>query len=347
MEVKMNKVKLSAILLSLFLVSNLGALDKENLEKISPEEAGWSSQKLNEAAELADTLGYSAITILYDGKEMFSWGNVRENYKCHSIRKAFLSALYGVYVDNGTIDLDLTIKDLGLDDIPPKLTEREKEATIRQLLQARSGIYHPAAGETSDMEKSRPERGSHPPGTFYYYNNWDFNVLGVIFEKLTGKKIFDAFRTHIADPIGMQDFDPSKCFYYWEREKSEHPKYAFRMSARDMARFGALYQKGGIWNGKRIISERWMKKSTTPYSEKDGAGFGYSWGILLQDTPLAKLIGGSGYFFSGLGVHSLAIIPELKYVLVIRMDTEKDFDFPDRGGNLKMYQMIAASRIKK
>jgi len=46
------------------------------------------------------------------------------------------------------------------------------------------------------------------------------------------------------------------------------------MSGRDMARFGALYQKGGVWNGKRIIPERWMKESTTPYSEKDGAGFG-------------------------------------------------------------------------
>jgi len=197
------------------------------------------------------------------------------------------------------------------------------------------------------MEKARPERGSHPPGTFYYYNNWDFNVLGVIFEKLTGKKIFDAFKKHIADPIGMQDFDPSECFYYWEREKSEHPKYAFRMSARDMARFGALYQKGGVWNEKQIISERWMKESTTPYSEKDGAGFGYSWAILLKDTFLAKLVGGTGYFFSGLGVHSLAIIPELKYVLVVRMDTDKDFTFPDPAGNLKMYQMITEARIKK
>lgn len=343
----MNKVALFVILLSIFLVSDLDAQGKKNLEKISPEKAGWSSHKLNEAASVADTLGYSAIAILYDGKEMFSWGKVRKNYKCHSIRKAFLSALYGIYVDNGTIDLDLTIKDLGVDDIPPKLTEQEKKATIRHLLQARSGIYHPAAGETSDMEKARPERGSHPPGTFYYYNNWDFNVLGVIFEKLTGEKIFDAFKKDIADPIGMQDFDPSKCFYYWESEKSRHPKYAFRMSARDMARFGALYQKGGVWNGKRIISERWMRESTTPYSEKDGAGFGYCWAILLEDTFLAKLVGGSGYFFSGLGVHSLVIIPELKYVLVIRMDTEKDFAFPDRRGNLKMYQMITEARIKK
>ena len=343
----MRKSALPAIVLSLFLAGYLGARDKPDLEKISPEEAGWSSQTLNEAAKLAGELGYSAITILYDGKEMFSWGKVETNYECHSIRKAFLSALYGIYVEKGTIDLDATIKELGIDDIPPQLTEPEKRATIRQLLQARSGIYHPAAGETDDMASSRPERGSHPPGTFFYYNNWDFNVLGVIFEKLTGEKIFAAFKRNIADPIGMKDFDPAECRYDWEREKSGHPMYIFRMSGRDMARFGALYQKGGVWNGKRIIPEGWMKESTTPYSEKDGAGFGYCWGILLKDSMLARLVGGTGYFFSGLGVHALAIVPELKYVLVVRFDTDDEFTFPDRAGNLKMYQMIAGARTQK
>ena len=50
---------------------------------------------------------------------------------------------------------------------------------------------------------------------------------------------------------------------------------------------------------------------------------------------------------SGYGVHSLVIIPELKYVLVVRMDTDKDFKFPEGAGNLKMYQMITEARIKK
>ena len=56
------------------------------------------------------------------------------------------------------------------------------------------------------MKKNRPARGSHAPGTFRYYNNWDFNVLGTIFEKRTGLKIGEAFYQRIAKPIGMQDF---------------------------------------------------------------------------------------------------------------------------------------------
>jgi CubicO group peptidase (beta-lactamase class C family) len=320
----------------------------KDLETITPEEAGWSSEKLAEAAQYAGKIGYSAIMLAYDGKVFFSWGDVEKNYKCHSIRKPFLSALYGIYADNKTIDLDLTMKDLGIDDISPGLTDTEKQATIRQLLQSRSGIYHEAAGEAESMRAARPERGSHKPGEFFYYNNWDFNALGTIFGRLTGKDIFQEFKEKIANPIGMQDFDPDSCTYDFEKDKSEHPKYSFRMSARDLVRFGILYQKGGVWNGKRIIPEKWMSESTTAYSVADsalGAGFGYMWRTMAEGSLLARLMGGSGLFFSGMGVHSLTIMPELKVVQVIRMDTDGDWTPPAPGEGGKLYSMISGSRI--
>ncbi len=350
---KLNAIsRLTLPLLSLFLFFNLACSSAHNkgnaLETITPEEVGWSSQQLTEAAQYAGEIGFTAIMLAHDGKVFFSWGEVEKNYRCHSIRKPFMSALYGIYVDNKTIDLDRTVGDLGIDDISPALTDTEKQATIRQLLQARSGIYHEAAGETEGMAASRPERGSHKPGEFYYYNNWDFNALGTIFRRLTGKDIFQEFKETIADPIGMQDFDPSNCEYEFESEKSEHPKYAFRMSARDLARFGILYQKGGVWKGKRIIPEDWMSESTTTYSVADsmlGAGFGYMWGTILEGSRLAQLMGGSGIFFSGVGVHSLAIFPESKVVLVVRMDTDGDWTPPAPGSGGKLYAMISGSQL--
>jgi len=71
---------------------------------------------------------------------------------------------------------------------------------------SRSGIYHAAAYEAPDAKAKRPRRGSHPPGTFWYYNNWDFNVLGFIYQKLANNNIFQAFEKQIARPIGMEDF---------------------------------------------------------------------------------------------------------------------------------------------
>ncbi len=183
-----------------------GETTENALEYVSPEDVGWSSEKLKEAGRFAEQIGSAAVMALYDGKVFFSWGEVTRNFKVHSIRKPFLSALYGIHVGRGEIDLDATLGELNIDDIPPSLTPEEKQATVRDLLKSRSGVYHDAAGEIQAMRDARPERGSHPPDTFYYYNNWDFNVLGTIFEQETGTKIFEEFKRAIADPIGMEDF---------------------------------------------------------------------------------------------------------------------------------------------
>jgi hypothetical protein len=80
------------------------------------------------------------------------------------------------YVEDGTIDLSLTLAALGIDDVE-ELSPKEKQATIYDLLTARSGIYHPAGYETPWMESIKPQRHSHAPGTWWCYSNWDFNAL--------------------------------------------------------------------------------------------------------------------------------------------------------------------------
>jgi hypothetical protein len=56
---------------------------------------------------------------------------------------------------------------LGIDDKPPSLAEAEKQATVRDLVMARSGVYHPAAYETADIRQKHPARCSHAAGTFW------------------------------------------------------------------------------------------------------------------------------------------------------------------------------------
>lgn len=311
------------------------------LEYIVPEEIGWSSIKLEEVKNYAEQIGSAAVMALYDGKVFLSFGNISQKYLIHSIRKPLLCALYGIYVKRGLIDLDKSLDELGIDDIPPGLTSIEKQATVRDLLMSRSGVYHEAAAEAQVMIKTRPERGSHAPGTFFYYNNWDFNVLGTIFERQTGKKIFEAFKEEIADPIGMQDFLLTDCRYQYEWNKSKYPAYHFRMTARDMARFGLLYQNNGKYGDLQIIPPEWIKESTTPYSinNLDGDGYGYMWSIIPEESGF-----GNGFYHTGTGVHLLAVLPETKLVLVHRVDTDKDFDITWNEIRQLMY-MIAEARI--
>ena len=85
--------------------------------------------------------------------------------------------------------------------------------------------------------RTRPRAAATRRARFWYYNNWDFNALGMIYEKLTGARIFETFEQRIAHPTGMEDFS-SNDGQYVHAPDSDHPAYVFAMSARDLARFG-------------------------------------------------------------------------------------------------------------
>src|SRR3984957_6958889 len=160
----------------------------------SLKEAGWSQERLAAARAYAeaDSIHTSAVMIVQGGEVVDQWGDINQKIDCYSIRKSLLSALYGIYSAEGAIDVNQTLEQLGVDDSPDPLLKEEKQARVVDLLRARSGVYHKVDFETASMQKSRPSRGSHAPGTFWYYNNWDFNALGTIFEKTTGLKIGQA-----------------------------------------------------------------------------------------------------------------------------------------------------------
>jgi hypothetical protein len=164
-----------------------GISEDPALEWVVPEAVGWSSAELEAAQEFAQQSGCTAVMALYDGKVFFSRGNIHKNYEAHSMRMPFLSALYGIHVSRGSINLNATLEDLHIDDIPPGLSHSEKQARVEHLLMSRSGVYHEAATEEPAMIDERPARESHAPDTFFYYNNWDFNALGTIFEQETGE----------------------------------------------------------------------------------------------------------------------------------------------------------------
>ena len=289
---------------------------------LSPEQAGWSVSKLEAAHTWSQQIGSTSVLIVQHGRIVAEWGDPAHRSNLHSARKSILSALIGLAVADGKIDLHHTLAQLNIDDKKPGLTDEEKQATLQELLEARSGVYHPTVYETAAMEEKKPARGSHAAGTFWYYNNWDFNTLGAIYEHSVGESIFKAFDEKIAKPIGMEDYRP-RDGHYIRGSDTLYPAYPVNMSARDFARFALLYLRHGAWQGHQIVPEDWVSASIQPRSDTESGGYGYLWWTADSATvgkmPRIPFPPGSFWAEGHLGQYAV-VVPSLDLIVVNRVD---------------------------
>ena len=286
-----------------------------------PECAGWSAAGLAQVRERLSQMATTGFVAVVGGRVLMDYGDLQAISYLASVRKSVLSMLYGIYVERGAIDLDQTLEQLGIDD-HGGLSAEERQATVRHLLSARSGIYHAASNAGDDLA-SAPPRGSQRPGGYYLYNNWDFNALGTIFEQRTGKGIYDAVGEHLAGPLGMQDWNRALQRKSGDSARSKHLAYHINLSTRDMARIGYLMLRGGNWAGTQIVPRAWVKESTSaitrvsemnpPRRRQGPFGYGYLWWVF--DRPeLGPTYQGA---FTGLGAvgQQILVMPALDLVV--------------------------------
>ena len=252
----------------------------EKWEKADLQQEGWNIEKLNEAQLALRSMETTAMVVVHKGKIVLEYGRPSSSILLHSARKSIMSMLYGIAYNRGKINLDANLKDIGIDDKIP-LTDIEKTATVKQLLSARSCIYIEAAAETKEMKAARPPRGSCNPGESWYYNNWDFNSLGTIYQRLTGDDVFEGLKIELAQPLQFENFTKFMDTRFQYEFSSNHPAYHMSISANDLARVGLLMARNGNWCGKQIVPENWVRESTAPISKTNNPGiaYGYMWWV--------------------------------------------------------------------
>lgn len=354
------KLVVAQALLLLTVISSCASPTKrtDRFERTTPEAAGYSAEKLAELPALLAASGSDSLLLLHDGRVLFEWGDIRKKLLVHSIRKALLSSLLGMAWAEGRVELQATLLELEIDDIPPSLSDAEKRATLEQVLQSRSGVYHAAAAESEGMARERPARGAHAPGSHFYYNNWDFNVAGHVFERVAGESVHDAFTRRIAKPLGMLDWDArivpqpadgeridprADGWRQFEPEHSRYPAWHFRLSAHDLALYGQLFLERGRWDGQQLVPAEWIDMSTRPVSivdERYGLAYGMLWDVLVPDAPDET----PSFFHTGVGVHMLGVYPKHKLVLVHRVDTESGREFDD-GDLYRIIRLVHSARL--
>jgi len=286
--------------------------------------------------------------IVVNGAILDEWGDTTQKINVRSMMKPFMNALYGIAVQEGKINIQSTLAELKIDDKAPALTESEKQARIVDLLQARSGVYHFSGADTPQMREQMPERGSHPPGTFWFYHNWDFCALGSIYEQTTQNSLFGNFDRLIAKPLGMEDFALTDTGTNLGSRESIYPWYAFTMSARDLARFGLLYLRQGQWQGTQIIPQQWIAESIKPSSDAsswDRGGYGMLWWVTLNHKLLPNVeISGNAFAATGRGGDYLVVIPDLDLVVVHRTNPPLSAVDDDQFGTL--LKLILDAKLK-
>lgn len=300
-----------------------------------PESVGYSRARLEALRSYLSTLDTTAMMVVLGGRVLFEYGDTAHVSYLASVRKSVLAMLYGNYVASGKISLSRTLGELGFTDLGGLLPV-EQQATIENLLTARSGVYHPASNP-GDATAMAPARGSQKPGTYFLYNNWDFNAAGAIFEQLTGKDIYEALETELARPLRMQDFDRSRQQKSGDLKRSAHPAYHMWLSTRDMARLGYLMLREGNWEGRQVIPRDWARKIVSlvtplaelnPLPQRQAAygsgqlwGYGYMWWVWDSPGRRGPLAGA----YSGMGAYGqyITVLPALDLVVAHKTDPQQ------------------------
>jgi CubicO group peptidase (beta-lactamase class C family) len=206
----------------------------------------------------------------FNGFQRDSW------FTSFSMAKSFLSALIGIAIDEGYIG---SVNDPIVQYIPELNGRGLDTMTIRHLLTMSSGIRY-RESEALDwlfslsddtLAYSYPElrslalklkHGDEPVGAYFYYNDYNPILEGLILERATGMPVSTYLQEKIWEPLGME----YPATWSLDSQASGFEKMATGLNARamDYARFGQLYLNHGNWNGTQIIPEPWVIDSTSP-----------------------------------------------------------------------------------
>jgi CubicO group peptidase (beta-lactamase class C family) len=198
--------------------------------------------------------GISGVLVIQNGYVLWTGDRIDEKRPVWSCTKSVLSTCLGLLWDDGKLAPD----DLASKYFP-ELAADYPAVTLRHLATFTSGVHV----KDGTLEIGAPD---YAPGAAFHYSAQS-DLLALILTRIAGEPLSDLFKRRIADPLGM---DPAG--WEWktigERDGlainggSGFPASGLHMTARNLARFGWLYANDGVWDGRRLISQRYIDYAT-------------------------------------------------------------------------------------
>jgi len=292
-------------------------------ERITPEEAGISSDKIIkfiDRIEKRDAIMHSLL-IMRHGKILTEnyWAPFDENF-CHrmySQTKSYTAIAIGLLIEEGKLSLDDKLVDV----FPEyKGTHSYLDLqTIRNLLTMNTvgnpvnWFYDTKTPSRLDIYFNERDR-CHPAGTIWEYDSAGSQVLCEIVEKLSGKPMLDYLKEKLFDHMGT--FKTAEILKV--RNGASWGDSALLCTTRDMASFGQLLMNGGVWEGKRLMNEGYIKEATSKQVDNRSSWrkgtYSHGYGYQIWRTEQ------NGFGFLGMGDEITICLPDHDLVFVCTAD---------------------------
>jgi CubicO group peptidase (beta-lactamase class C family) len=229
-----------------------------------------------------------------------------------SMTKSITSLLIGCALGEGRIEsLDLPITHY----LPELQGGGYAGVSIREVMQMRSGVDYeerydfanPGTAASNHVaalvrntarftDVARKLERIHEPGDHFQYKTIDTAVLGWLVERVNGGTVAAYTSKCLWEPLGAE----ADGYYIMDGEPGAGREFSgagFNATLRDWGRFGLMMLDGGVANGRRIVSEDWVRESTRPsHGETNGrGGYGLQWWT-IRDSDAYAAIGLQGQY---------------------------------------------------
>ncbi len=282
--------------------------------RVTPESVGVSSTALQafleEYAQMTELAPHSLMIMKDDGiilETDFYPYHSDTWHVSHSLCKSITALAVGLLIDDGMLSLD----DKLIDIFPKRafnFDAKQKDITIRTLLNMSAGVSFNEFGSALEedwIDGFFSASIKFQPGTKFMYNSMNSYMLSACIREKTGKDMFDILKERIFYPMEISEV-------YWEKCPKGITKggWGLYLKIEDLMKFASLFLAGGLWNGKQLISEKWLHEMTQKQIDSPEVEnkFGYGFQIWRSIRP-------ESYQFNGMLGQNLIIFPDIRMAI--------------------------------
>jgi CubicO group peptidase (beta-lactamase class C family) len=298
-----------------------------------PNSSTYNKAKLTDSFRRSlDSLKTIAFLIIKNDSLCYEeyWdGYGKDSYSnSFSVAKSFVGTMVGIALKEGKIkSLDQPVGDF----LREYNEGDKKKITIRHLLMMSGGLSWDEAYASAFSVTTEAYYGTdlkklvfrlepiEEPGKIFDYKSGDTQLLGLVLEKATGKKLSDYASEKLWGPLG---FVNNAIWSLDHKDGDEKAYCCINSNARDFARLGSLYLHGGNWKGTQVLDSNYLKQALTPNGlvNRDGKKVDY-YGYHIWLIPDYK--GKQYYYFRGILGQYVVVLPE-ENMVIVRLGNKKE-----------------------